>query len=218
MPERFLLIDICGTLYFSNTTFDFLDCTIDSPKYRMLRRAMHCRLCRLANNAIYRLTKTDLFRRFALKNLKGSSRDTLIEQAQAFYHSHLLPRRNAEVFHIINTLRATHTPVLVSGTIDPVATVISQQEHIPLYISSRLEYHDNICTGQLATDILRTKSQALKNINILPPYACIITDNPGDLPLIRQAEKAYIICYGNEKRWQLLTRNLSNITLIHANV
>lgn len=216
MPEKFLLIDICGTLYDSNTTFDFLDRIVGNRRYRLLRRLMSCYIWRKTTNAVYLLFHFDTARHFALRHLKGLSRDTLTEQALTFYHRYLLPRRNTGIFLIIETLRPTLTPVLVSGTIDPVAAVISQEENIPLYVSSRLEYRNNVCTGRLATDILRTKSAALRRLGILPPYACIITDNPGDMPLIRQAEKAYIVCHGNERRWQRLTRNLSNVTLIHS--
>ena len=55
------LIDICGTLFYSNTTFDFLDYYIKNPKYIRLRKRMDNKLLLIINNIIYRLFHYDYF-------------------------------------------------------------------------------------------------------------------------------------------------------------
>lgn len=211
----YLLIDICGTLFFSNTTFDFLDFIVDNPRYRLLRRTMRCRPCRMINSVVYRIAHIDLFRRLALKNLKGINRNTLLLKADIFYDLHLASCRNKAVFNIIDNLRGQYTPLLVSATIGPVAEVIGERENIAVAVSSELGYHNGICTGRLATDRLHSKAAALTSLSIMPPYGCIITDNPADAPIVRQSQKAYIVCYNNEQRWHHLLPDHHDITFIN---
>ena len=96
------LVDICGTLFYSNTTFDFLDYYIKNPEYLRLRNRMKNILLLKANNIIYRIFHYDYFRAKALSYLKGMRKDVLNEMAEEFFHNFLTPRKNKIVWDKIS--------------------------------------------------------------------------------------------------------------------
>lgn len=195
------LIDICGTLFYSNTTFDFLDYYIKDPKYIRLRKKMKNPIFLKTNNIIYRIFKYDYFRSNAISYLKGIRKDTLKEMAEEFYDSYLSKRKNEKIWNIIASIEEQKIPIiLISGTISPIAEIVANDMNC-LEISSPLEFKNNICTGKIKKDNLRNKAKALKEKNINPPYSIVITDNIADSKLFKHAKECIIICYGNRKKW-----------------
>lgn len=206
-----ILSDICWTLYYSNTTFDFLDYTIQDPRYISLRKRYRQPLYRKLNILWYRLTGIDLHRRKAVGFLKGRTKKELLEQAEHFYQEYLIPRQTEEVHKAIG-----NSPiVLVSGTLDIIAQAIAHHIKVSEIHASRLLFDEKgICKGEL-DDFLLCKSDVLQQYH----HFTIFTDNLTDLPLVRAADKAFIVEYGNQERWQRAladSKNSSQITFIHA--
>ncbi|MGM9806412.1 MAG: HAD family hydrolase [Candidatus Aphodosoma sp.] len=215
--EKVLLVDICGTLFNSNTTFDFLDYYIHDESYCRFRRLMKTSLWRYFNSAVYRLLGLDLSRRIALSRLAGYSLEQLGRMADVFYTDYLLSRRIQPVWQLMADYRSRGVDVvLVSGTIDPVAHAIARHLCVNRCVSSKLGYTvSGICTGRLVSDALRTKRRELDAISVCPPYAHIVTDNPNDISLARYADCTTIVVHGGIRRWRYLTRNLKNVYFIH---
>ncbi|MGN0187859.1 MAG: HAD family hydrolase [Paludibacteraceae bacterium] len=213
-----VLIDICGTLFCSNTTFDFLDYYVEEHSYRCFRKIMHSKLWRYANSLIYRLLHVDLSRRVALSYLKGKSRTQLYSMAEVFYNDYLLKHKNEAVWQLLQEFRAENAEiVLVSATIDPVAQAVAHNLGVEHVVSSHLNYDsDQKCRGKLAVDVLRSKSAELRRLHIYPPYKHLVTDNPGDMDLVAMSESTTIIVYGHELRWNYLTHGFKNVCYIHA--
>lgn len=204
------LIDICGTLFYSNTTFDFLDYYIKNPKYIRLRKRMDNKLLLIINNIIYRLFHYDYFRLRAITYLKGMRKEVIEQMADEFYQSYLLERKNTKVWQIISDLQKKNTPiVLISGTISPIAEKIAEYINCT-EISSPLEYNEDICTGKIKKDNLRNKIKALNKRNIFPPYSIVITDNIADHKLFYYSEQGIAICYNNKKRWIFSLKNCNS--------
>lgn len=215
MPNNVILIDICGTLFQSNTTFDFLDFFVKNQSYKYFRKIMQTRIWHYFNSIIYRITNIDLSRKIALNYLKGINKKELLQKADEFYSQYLEQRKIKEVWQLIDTLKNdTSTPILVSGTIDPIAQIVSEKINIPIFISSQLAYKNNICQGKLKIDALHSKSKLLFEQNINSPYQHIITDNPGDITLIKQCNSATIVIYNNLIRWKHLIKKQKNIKYI----
>ena len=214
MITNAILIDICGTLFYSNTTFDFLDFYITEKSYKRFRKLMKTPIWRYTNSLIYRLFHIDLSRKIALSYLKGIPHAELLNMADAFYDNYLSPRRIHETWNLIEAKRPTNELILVSGTIDPIAETVAKKMGIQHYISSSLKYNKDICEGKLEYDALRKKSEYLTTLNIQKPYTLVITDNPADVSLIESAQEATIILYNNLKRWQKLTNKQNHIHYI----
>lgn len=215
MPNQIILIDICGTLFQSNTTFDFLDYIIKNKSYKYFRKIMQTYIWHFFNSIIYRIIHIDLSRKIALNYLKGLNKKEILQKANEFYNQYLEQRKIKETWQLIDTLKNNEsTLILISGTIDPIAQVISQKINIPIYISSQLAYKNDICQGKLKLDALHNKSKLLIKQDITSPYQHIITDNPSDIKLIKQSKNATIVIYNNFIRWKHLTRKLTNINYI----
>ena len=92
---------------------------------------------------------------------------------------------------------------LVSATIDVVAEIIGKKLHADSVHSSKLIYDSNgVCEGKFCQDLLGRKLDYSKK-NQLYPYDVVLTDDFSDLPLIREAQKAYIITLPKAlKRWK----------------
>jgi len=182
-----IVADICWTLYRSNTTFDFLDYTIQDEGYIRLRRWMKKSMVRWANLLMLKLTHRDLLREKALLYLGKLSEEEIKKRAEDFVNIELEQKRILPVWEQI----AGREVILVSGTIMPIA------EAVGMRIGATKIYSNDIF-----------KKAALQE---LTDYD-IVTDNLLDEGLIRKAHHAYIVCYGNQDRWN--KTRLKNIEFI----
>lgn len=188
---RPLLTDICWTLYRSNTTLDFLDSIIAAPRYRRMRRFFTTRFGKYSNLLFLKVFRIDMQRSLALRYIRHWDKDTLLDKAHTFCKTYLEPRKNEEVFRILQGRRI----ILASGTMDVIAQAVAEQLHPTAVHSSHILKH-----------------------HLLDTYRDfdIVTDNTADLPLIRKAHHAYIVVYDDLPRWQKLTKDLQNTEFIHA--
>lgn len=199
------LIDICGTLFRSNTTFDFLSWYLhDNKRYRRLCRIRKFRAIGFANHWIHRLTGFDLMRIAALRFLKGRSKTELYDSANKFYKEFLKPITNKSVIDIVEQWRDEDLHlVIASATIDPVAQAVSKALDIPCWQSSMLEYDkDGICTGRLKEDMLANKREMLERKSHGEHFHCVITDNYSDADIIERSDEAVLVQYrGYKNKW-----------------
>ena len=212
--QRYILVDVCWTLFYSNTTFDFLDFALkDNEEYVRLRRIGKSWIGRTINLIGYKLTHTDKERIRCLQYLKGKSRTELQALAEQFYQEHLLPGKIEPVWAAISNQQSTAgcQLVIVSGTLDIIAQTVARHLGAKAVHATEMVYKNDIFTGKF-NDRLLTKASALPNYE---PYD-IITDNLTDIDLVRKARKATIILYNNKSRWQRILPTDANITYIDA--
>ena len=205
--QRYTLVDVCWTLFYSNTTFDFLDFTIKDDRYIRLRRIGKSWLGRKLNLLIYKLFRYDWLRSRSLRYLAGKSRSELLELAERFYRDYLLPRRIEPVWQLLPKTDI----VIVSGTLDIIAQTVARHLGAEAYFATETAFEDDVFTGRF-NDLLLTKASAL------PQYSDydIITDNLTDIDLVRKARKATIVLYNNRHRWAAVLPPDANCIFIDA--
>jgi phosphoserine phosphatase len=174
---------------------------------------------RILNHLVFAILRFDLTRFIALLFLMGTSKIELEIAANRFYHEVLLLKQNKSVIEKINAFRENqyYSPILISGTLDFIAKIVADNLGIPIFYSSSVAYHAEICSGRLRQDILLEKLITLKNNHLYPPYDVTITDNYDDLNLIKNSRYSYIVVYSStKKKWKkLLTKNsINNYELI----
>lgn len=103
--NRTILVDICWTLFYSNTTYDFL----------------HIRGNRF-NSLLYKLFHYDLIRTSAIRAFNKYSREEQLNRAEQFYAHYLEPRKIAPVWQLVKG----RDIVLVSQTMDIIAEVVAK--------------------------------------------------------------------------------------------
>lgn len=200
---KILLIDICGTLYQSNTTFDMLRFYYEKrPLFRGIQSLRKIKIVGFLNYNIFRLFHVDIIRKLIIRYLKGNSKEKIRMMTEEFYRSYLLDRINEISFKIINNYREKGARlIIVSATMDCIANCVAQHNNIDEVLSSKLHYTGDVCDGYLYDDLLGTKLDHIEALKLNTPYD-IITDNYSDSKLIENAEHSFLIQYkGKKNKW-----------------
>ena len=200
MRDKYFIIDICGTLFRSNTTFDFVRYYYGD---RWTTRILFSFPFRVLNRMLDKMLGYEPMRQGLIRMLRGQSRQGLRQMAEQFYDQFLLPRENKMVTELVQQKREQgYIPVILSATIDPIAEAVASRLEIEQTYSSLLSYsEEGICRGVLQTDLLRSKRTELEAHGIRPPYAGIVTDNYSDGELIEQSGEPYLVNYKCEEAW-----------------
>lgn len=199
--QECFLIDICGTIYRSNTTFDFMAFHFSAePWFRRFQRVRKCRYISAINSKIQYYFGIDIIRYVLIRHLKGYSRTELSLMVETFYNDFLKCRINKQVIEIIEKKRKEgYKLVIVSATLDCISKEIANRLNIPMQFSSTLSYNSKgICNGFLQQDILGNKGKSLQSIGMVGRFEGIITDNYSDLDIIKLSRYVYLI--QNENR------------------
>lgn len=196
--------DICGTLYESNTTNDFIYYISDKNIFNSLM--FKSKFIIILNLLILKLTGRNLLREFYYSKLSGISKEKLLKLAEKFYVDFLINKKIDFSHHLFEKYKKQNTKIhLISATIDPVCFVIANELNIDHYYSSELKYDESeICLGGLKKDLAGIKSKMIdeKNIDV------VITDNLSDIDLIKNSKKVYIISKKSKyKKWKVLLIN-----------
>ena len=153
IKNRDILVDICWTLFYSNTTYDFLK--IKGNKW---------------NSMIYKIFKKDVICSIALKKFKQYSREEQLARAEQFYINYLEPRKIEEVWRIIEGKDI----VLVSQTMDVIAEVVAKHIGAKAYyaIQRKEEVLSHYTDFDIVTDNI-SDTELIKHAK----HATIITYN-----------------------------------------
>jgi phosphoserine phosphatase len=206
--KKFVIVDICGTLYDSNTTFDFLDNYVQSGYYHVFRKIAKTYLGRVINALFWRICRVDIMRVFAFRFIQGHDRAVLLHAVDVFYENQLLDKKHKEIFNIIEEYKNQQYEIIIaSATMDIMGETVAGKNDIQIFFSTILEYQDGVCTGRMLLDLLGRKLEILGKNGIIPPFPIVITDNTSDINLIKNATYSYIVLNNkNRKKWNRLVQ------------
>lgn len=203
MISDIFLIDICGTLYKSNTTFDFVKYYFaDKRRYKIISMLRSSRVICKLNYFLLKLTGLDFLRAELIKIIKGYTNEELCKMVEEFYEGYLLPRKNLQCFDVIKKYRKQGARlILVSATLDIIAAEVSKREKISEWVASELMFDNKKCKGKLGKDLLKGKLKTTLEM-VKGQSFDVITDNYGDEDIIRGASYAYLVQYKNKRdKW-----------------
>ena len=200
-----IIFDICGTLYKSNTTFEFF--RFLKPNYHSILFSLPFRVI----SKILRYFKIDILRYLVIKSLSGYSKDFLYEKALEFYDYFLVNDKQSEIIDLLEIQKNQGYVILASASIDPVVHAIAKRLGIASYLSSQLEYCDNMATGYLSNDLLGKKITALETQEI----DLLVTDNKSDIDLFNISKRSIIISQErNLLFWEKILRKDDQIIIM----
>lgn len=158
---KLAIFDICGTLYYDNTTYSFLIWLSNKGIIKNKKSIMDAPYILRALNKIYSsLSGIDLYRNIQIKQLAGFSYYDLTRWAIEFIDS-LEDNRILSTFALMEEYKCKgYNIVIASATIDPIAKAIANKLSVEYY-SSKLSYSNNMCSGKLEKDLLLQKSDAI---------------------------------------------------------
>lgn len=206
MKDKCAIVDICGTLYASNTTFDFLDFYFsNNDRYRRFSRIRRSDLWRVFNKLIWIFFGMDLTRKIAIQFLKGEPMDRIQGAVKCFVTNILEKKKHGAVFELINTLRKDGFRIVVtSATLDVIAREVSSRLNVDECYATELCFDSKgTCLGKIAHDLLGCKKEYLEANGIMPPFNAVITDDFSDIELIKNSDRSYVVCNDRSiQKWE----------------
>ncbi|PTP29359.1 hypothetical protein CWO07_17760 [Vibrio splendidus] len=213
---KIAVFDVCGTIYRSNTTFEFLDHYFaNNYRYRLFRFFSRTFFAKLINYPFFKYFRTDLIRIIAILFLKGESTSAVSESARLFVEQQLNNKVQQPVADLFGKYkREGYYLVLMSGSLDFLITTIQDKWEADDAYSTLLQRENNKFTGSVYFDQLFNKYDVLKNNYKDIEELVVVSDNASDLLLLSKADTAFAIC-NKQKHIDFWKRqNLSNLSVV----
>ena len=210
------VFDVCDTLFYSNTTFDFLRFVLQqqgATAKQTLLKSLTTRWSPLfVGLAVWqKALGGDPIKAVALRLLAGTPKAELYALGRRFVAEFLPARRIARSHELLAGLAATTTRViLLSASLDPVIAALAEALGPIEFVSSQLEYDKHgHATGRLVRELTGQKQHALQQLvanQAEPVRLAVATDNFTDLELVTQAQVRYVVVHSAAAKqfWQKL--------------
>ena len=199
--EKILAVDLCDTLYKSNTTQDFFNYVFAKDDlYKKLKRKNSSFSFKVVNKLSNKILKKDKSRILMTKVLKGKSLEEIDSLVDNFITDYLEPLKIEKVHKIINDYKMQgYKVIIISASYDFIAKRIVKKLGFDGYITSEAEVLENKYTGEVSRDILYTKFNVFKNKYTVNDNLVMITDNTTDYGFVKQTKKSYIVINNRNK-------------------
>ena len=213
-----VIFDLCGTLYSSNTTFDFLDYFITHKSYKIFRRITRSTVWKLLAKIIMQSFEIDITRKVAVRFLAGYHIDELKSAAGNFYKQFLYEREIIYTQTLLKEYRNTDKRlILASASLDFIVERVAKELEIDTFRATKLCYDSNqICLGKIKKDLLGKKLAAVKELmSFEKGINILITDNWSDKNLLDYMDNSIIISNTKMKeKWQKLNKKKNNFNIV----
>ncbi len=205
---RILAVDVCGTLYDTNTTAGL----VMLHHARRGHRWRHAALTAISRRGVLRaglvavakLTRFDVHRALVLISLRNETLTSLQASAKGYVTDHLPATAIAAAHTRMARMRAAGwQPVLVSNALSPVIGEIARQLDLP-FIASDPAQRAGRLTGRLSRDLTGQKRKAVEAYLNRPLDAvafAVITDNRSDRDLVAAANPAILVAARTPRKW-----------------
>jgi phosphoserine phosphatase len=201
----YIVVDICHTLYWSNTTNDFL--LYFFREHSTFSKSLAAKFILLKWSPVFwllavvsRVSKADVHKKVLLLLLNNISTEELSKAALRFESTVLSTKKNEAVWKIMANAQLQGCKILLlSASIEPVVDAIASRYGYEGK-GTTLEVKEGFFTGRLLFDPTGRKEVLLPKGEIIE---LVISDNASDLKLMKYAQKAIAVVHsGNKQFWQ----------------
>jgi HAD superfamily phosphoserine phosphatase-like hydrolase len=214
MSKKLVVFDFCETLVTFQTADRFIDYILEKENYRKYSAIIKLTyiLTKLRVLAIISkfFPELNLSKRLKLYQIKGISKNKIHSLAVSFYeevlvHHKIKPLHELLLKHIDNQ---DHI-LIVSGGYAPYIKYFSEIYKLQYSFATEIEFHNNRATGMFfGKDCLFNQKvvlieRYLKNNKILFDDSIAYSDSITDLPLLRWADKAYVVSKSKSQKWAI---------------
>lgn len=217
--KKVLILDICDTLYYSNTTFDFFQ-YLSEEKMKIILKLKSYKIIKIINLICLKFLKRDLFKEICVYYLiKGKNLKEIEEKVYEFYEKILKEKEKKKIIKMVKEYQKLNFEIIIiSGTLEPIAKKIAKELKIKNYFGTQLKVKNNKYTGQILVDMYLSKEKIIKillNEDKMRKKLYLLTDNITDYKLIKYMEKVFIVL--NKKNLSFWEKNKNKkITLIEG--
>lgn len=213
VTHKTCIFDIDGTLFDSNSTFDFFEYFFSTTKnYRILKFILGNKLAKIINRVLFRIFSLDLKRMLYIAMLRNKSYSELSFYAKAFCYDFLSYKKKKETFALLKELR-TENIYFVTATMDFLAEQIVAYIREELSLenisvgSTKLAYNNNICTGKIEMDLLGKKLYYLFSLGLKRTFDIVVSDDLSDLELMKNSKMSYVVfTKKNYSKWNRMLK------------
>jgi len=197
-----IVFDLCGTLFNSNTTFDFV-------RFHFKKRAFFIFSVpvRVISKITNKLFGFDLVRTLAIRSIKGLSEAELSEMVEEFYVGYLAGKKNEEVMELFQ--KFSRDVVIVSASIQPIVKYVSFVLGAKSFIGSELHKVGQCYSGRLSNDLLGNKASFLRGMNI----EMVVTDNFSDIDVVLLSDRAVLVAKDEDIGYWLSVKRVQDVIL-----
>ena len=196
MKDQLFISDICGTLYTSNTTYDFYRYYF--AKYNKIKYFYFSLLLSLPAKVFYvLLSKLGVSLKKLRVHLIGLIGNEAVEKvnfaAEEFLEKYLkervIPATEQQIMHADRL-------IFSSASIAPVVNVIAKKYKALAFVATTLEIIDGSYTGKILEDNQGKKAKHLlaSDWSSQIKNATFITDNKEDEDLLRMVNNPVVVC------------------------
>ena len=202
---RTAVFDVCDTMYYSNTTHDFVQFVFDKKSFslrKFIYKLSNSRLLPLRYFLIIIgvLTGWDLLKKLNIYLLKGMSASQLSAISTLFVSEFLQKRQISQIHRLINKYIGEGLRiVLCSSSIEPVIKAVAENLGIKDFVSTSLKFDGEIFTGQILEEITNKKLEVLEDRRLSGNIEYAVSDNITDLKLLLAASEGIAIVHNKNK-------------------
>lgn len=198
------VFDVCDTMYYSNTTHDFIRFVFDKQPnslkkfvYKFFNRTP----LKYALVAVGVATGWDSLKKLNIYLLKGKTAGQLSTVADLFVAEFLHGRQIAETHRLIDEYKRENLRiVLCSSSIEPVIRAVAAHLGIENFVSTSLEFDGEIFTGKIKDEITSRKLEALDARSLSGKIEYAVSDNTSDVNLLLAAKQGIAVTHDRKKQ------------------
>ena len=201
--DKILVVDLCDTLYKSNTTQDFFDFIFkDDVTYKRLKKTNSSLIFKIVNKLSNKFLKIDMSRILMTKVLKDKSTVEIQDLVIKFIDEFLEVRKIKKVHEVIKGYKDDgYKVIIISASYDFIVKQIVSRLGFDSYIASQADVLDGKYTGKVSKDLLYTKFNSFNGLYPNHKSLVMITDNTTDYDFVKKTKKSYIVINSRNKEF-----------------
>jgi HAD superfamily phosphoserine phosphatase-like hydrolase len=212
LNKRIVVFDFCETLVDFQSADKFIDFIIAKENYKkyVVLNTLTKILIKLRFLAIVSkfFPELNLSKRLKLYQIKGVSKIAIDALAIQYYNEVLIHHKIKHLHELLlKHIDNKDHILIVSGGYAPYIKYFSEIYKLQYSFATEIEFHNNRATGMFfGKDCLFSQKVVLmetylKEIKILFEESIAYSDSITDLPLLRWADKAYVVSKGKSQEW-----------------
>lgn len=220
--NKIAIFDVCGTLYNSNTTYDFIDFFLKkkNKKRYLVYRLMKSMLFKPLWKSIIVVSGNNNFnRKVFLSLLKGFNVNDVKNEADFFVANFLEQRKIVALHkHLGEHLEKEHHVILLSASIEPVVEAIARHLKVTSFFSTQLGITNEHYNGKLDFDMEGKKKHKFHEhySAVSEKYVYFYSDNKEDIDLLNVVDEPTVVSFESdyETHWKLKKTKDSTLKFI----
>ncbi len=216
---KIAIFDVCGTLYNSNTTYDFHEFfwkTRNWKRYAYIKFARSFP-SRYAFYLLRKLLKLPPLRVTLVQFLRGIAVEEARRASTDFVDLFLADKQREDIIGLLEHYRsAGYYLLLMSGSYTFIVEAIASHFGVDHFVAAEPAAENGIFIGTYAQDILHQKKEVFVSLYPAVVDLVVVTDNRTDLALLQMANQGYAVAATPKNATFWTTQRLSHIQLIEV--